>query len=111
MSSAPAPAGIRGDAGSLRRRVTIAGIALIVLIIAADTYEGWQDYRRVIADHENLQVALSRAVTEQTARMVQEVDIALSSYAAWPAAGTTPEDNRTRKFLAQFKHLRFVHSA
>jgi len=113
MSSAPAPdpAGIRADAGSLRRWVTIAGIALIVLIIAADTYEGWQDYRRVIADNENQQVALSRAVTEQTARMVQEVDIALSSYAAWPAAGTTPEENRTRKFLAQFKRLPFVHSA
>ena len=82
-----------------------------MLIIAADTYEGWQDYRRVIADNENLQVALSRAVTEQTARMVQEVDIALSSYAAWPAIGTTPEDSRTRKFLAQFERLRFVHSA
>jgi signal transduction histidine kinase/ActR/RegA family two-component response regulator len=112
MSSAPAPAGIRGDARSLRRWVTVAGIALIVLIIAADTYEGWQDYRRVIADNENLQVALSRAVTEQTARMVQEVDIALSSYAAWPVAvGKTPEENRTQKFLAQFVRLRFVHSA
>lgn len=111
MSSAPAPAGIRADAGSLRRWVTIAGIGLIVLIIAADTYEGWQDYLRVIADNENQQVALSRAVTEQTARMVQEVDIALSSYAAWPVAGKTPEENRTRKFLAQFKRLAFVHSA
>jgi signal transduction histidine kinase len=111
VSSATAPAGIRADAGSLRRWVTIAGIALIVLIIAADTYEGWQDYRRVIADNENLQVALSRAVTEQTARMVQEVDIALSSYAAWPVAGKTPEENRTRKFLAQFVRLTFVHSA
>jgi signal transduction histidine kinase/CheY-like chemotaxis protein len=111
MSSAPVPAGIRADAGSLRRWVTIAGIALIVLIIAADTYEGWQDYRRVIADNENLQVALSRAVTEQTARMVQEVDIALSSYAAWPVAGKLPEENRTRKFLAQFLRLPFVHSA
>ena len=111
MSSAPAPAGIRADAGSLRRWVTIAGIALIVLIIAADTYEGWQDYRRVITDNENLQVALSRAVTEQTARMVQEVDIALSSYAAWPVAvGKMPEENRTRKFLAQFVGLPFVHS-
>jgi signal transduction histidine kinase/ActR/RegA family two-component response regulator len=112
MNSAPAQAAIRADAGSLRRWVTIAGIALIVLIIAADTYEGWQDYRRVIADNENLQVALGRAVTEQTARMVQEVDIALSSYAAWPvAAGKTPEENRTRKFLAQFVRLPFVHSA
>jgi signal transduction histidine kinase/CheY-like chemotaxis protein len=110
MNSVSTPAGIRADAGSLRRWVTIAGIALIVLIIAADTYEGWQDYRRVIADNEDLQVALSRAVTEQTARMVQEVDIALSSYAAWPVAGRT-DDNRTRKFLAQFMRLPFVHSA
>jgi signal transduction histidine kinase len=111
MSSAQVPAGIRGDASSLRRWVTIAGIALIVLIIAADTYEGWQDYRRVISDNETLQVALSRAVTEQTARMVQEVDIASSSYyAGWPV-GEALDENRTRKLLAQFRRMPFVHSA
>jgi signal transduction histidine kinase/ActR/RegA family two-component response regulator len=111
MSSAQAPTAIRGGAGSLRRWVTIAGIALIVLIVAADTYEGWQDYRRVIADNENLQVALSRAVTEQTARMVQEVDIALSSYAVNPASGQRVDEIRARRFLAQFMRLPFVLSA
>jgi signal transduction histidine kinase/ActR/RegA family two-component response regulator len=112
MSSAQAPTGIRRGASSLRRWVTIAGIALIVLIVAADTYEGWQDYRRVIADNENLQVALSRAVTEQTARMVQEVDIALSSYTVDPvSAGQRVEENRARKFFTQFMRLPFVLSA
>ncbi len=56
-----------GDAGALRRWVTIAGIGLIILIVAADSYEAWQDYDRVITDNEHMQTGLSRAVAEQTA--------------------------------------------
>jgi signal transduction histidine kinase/ActR/RegA family two-component response regulator len=112
MNSSEAPKAASGDAGTLRRRVTIAGIALIVLIIAADTYEGWQDYRRVIADNENLQVALTRAVTEQTARMIQAVDIALSSYTEWPLAeGAQSDPRRMRQLLSQVMRLPFVRSA
>ncbi len=112
MNSSEAPKAASGDAGTLRRRVTIAGIALIVLIIAADTYEGWQDYRRVIADNENLQVALTRAVTEQTARMIQAVDIALSSYTEWPLAEDEKSDpRRMRQLLSQVMRLPFVRSA
>jgi signal transduction histidine kinase/CheY-like chemotaxis protein len=101
MSRAQVPPAIRGDARRLRRWVTIAGIALIALIIAADTYEGWQDYLRVITDNEHLQIALNRAVTEQTARMVQEADVALSSIGP----------DRMRLGLSRIARLPFVHSA
>jgi signal transduction histidine kinase/ActR/RegA family two-component response regulator len=112
MRSGESPGAASGDAGTLRRRVTIAGIALIVLIIVADTYEGWQDYRRVITDNENLQVALTRAVTEQTARMIQAVDIALSSYTAWPTATAQNSDQgRMGQLLSQIRRLAFVRSA
>lgn len=112
MNSVPRGNTASGDAGTLRRRVTIAGIALIVLIIAADTYEGLQDYHRVMTDNENLQLALTRAVTEQTARMVQEVDIALSDYTQWPATvREAREDARIRRLLSQIMRLPFVQSA
>jgi len=96
----------------LRRWVMVAGIALIVLIIGADSYEAWADYRRVKTDNQNLEVALSRAVTEQTARMIQEVDVVLSSYAAWAAAAGEPVDDRRRRvLLEQIMRLPFVQSA
>jgi signal transduction histidine kinase/CheY-like chemotaxis protein len=106
------PADTPRDASSLRRWVTIAGIALIVLIVAADSYEAWQDYRRVITDNEHMQLALSRAVTEQTARMVQEVDIALSSNPGWPLdTRDGSNDRRMGQLLARIMRLRFVYSA
>jgi signal transduction histidine kinase/ActR/RegA family two-component response regulator len=101
-----------GDASVLRRRVTIAGIALIMLIIAADSYEAWQDYLRVITDNQQMQTALSRAVAEQTARMVQEADIALSSNPGWPvAAGDETDERRMQQLLSRIMRLPFVHSA
>jgi signal transduction histidine kinase/CheY-like chemotaxis protein len=78
----PRAAAQRGIA-SLRSWVTAAGITLIVLIVAADSYEGWQDYRRVVSDNEHIMAALSHALTEQTARLVQEIDVVLIDYAAW----------------------------
>ncbi len=100
------------DASALRRRVTVAGIALIVLIIAADSYEAWQDYVRVTTDNARTQTALSRAVAEQTARMVQEVDIALSSNPGWPLdAGNQTDRPRMQQLLGRIMRLPFVHSA
>jgi signal transduction histidine kinase/ActR/RegA family two-component response regulator len=87
----------------LRRWVMIAGIALIALIIGADSYEAWADYRRVMTDSQHLEVALSRALTEQTARMIQEVDVVLSSY--------VPDDRGRQVLLEQIRRLPFVHSA
>jgi signal transduction histidine kinase/ActR/RegA family two-component response regulator len=86
----------------LRRWVMIAGIALIALIIGADSYEAWADYRRVMADNQHLEMALSRAVSEQTARMIQTVDVLLSSYVA--------DDRGRQMLLGQMTRLPFVHS-
>jgi signal transduction histidine kinase/ActR/RegA family two-component response regulator len=97
---------------ALRRWVTVAGIALIVLIIAADSYEAWQDYVRVVTDNQHMQTAVSRAVAEQTARMVQEVDIALSSNPGWPVAtGDEADQRRMQQLLTRIMRLPFVHSA
>jgi signal transduction histidine kinase/CheY-like chemotaxis protein len=114
VRSAEPTAAIRRDSNTLRRWVTFAGIALIVLIIAADSYEAWQDYRRVIGDNEHLQVALSRALTEQTARMVQEVDVVLSNYAGWAVSEDGPAGDAQRmrrRLLSQMMRLPFVYSA
>jgi len=86
----------------LRRWVMIAGIALIALIIGADSYEAFADYRRVMADNQHLEVALSRAVTQQTAGMIEAVDVVLSSYVA--------DDRGRQLLLAQIRRLPFVHS-
>ena len=83
----------------LRRWVMIAGSALIVLIIGADSYEAWADYRRVRSDNHNLEIALSRAVTEQTARMIQAVDVLFSSYADPRGAAGGAADKRSRALL------------
>jgi signal transduction histidine kinase/CheY-like chemotaxis protein len=87
----------------LRRWVMIAGIALIALIIGADSYEAWADYRRVMTDSQHLEVALSRALAEQAARMIQEVDVVLPSH--------VPDDRGRQVLLEQIQRLPFVHSA
>ncbi|MDP9084444.1 MAG: ATP-binding protein [Pseudomonadota bacterium] len=105
---------VRRYSSSLRRWVTFAGIVLIVLIISADSYEAWQDYRRIIADNERLQVAMSRALSEQSARMLQEVDVAMSSYAhlMGSASSRVPDMQQlSQQFLSQIMRLPFVYSA
>jgi signal transduction histidine kinase/AmiR/NasT family two-component response regulator len=115
MSTAPAPlAATRRDVTSLRRWVTGAGIALIALIVGADSYEAWQDYRRVVSDNEHIMVALSRALTEQTARLVQEVDVVLAAYAGWITSaegGAADERAVAARLNAQVVSLPFVSSA
>jgi signal transduction histidine kinase/ActR/RegA family two-component response regulator len=115
MNAPSAPqAATRRDVASLRRWVTVAGIALIALIVAADSYEAWQDYRRVVSDNEHVMVALSRALTEQTARLVQEVDVVLAAYAGWitSAEGEAADEQMVGARLnAQVASLPFVSSA
>lgn len=104
----------RGESDPLRRRITIAGIVLIALIIGAEAYESWQDYRATVAANERVQIALGRAIAEQTARLVQEADVVLSDFAAWRA---TPEGRRADERLLRERlrrdvgRLAFVHSA
>ena len=96
----------------LRRWVTIAGIALILLIIAADTYEAWADYQRVISDNRNLELGLSHAVAEQTARMIQAVDVLQSTFvAASPHLDAASDQRDMRRLIEQMMHLPFIRSA
>ena len=113
-SNAAGTAPLSRETTALRRWATVAGVVLIVLIVAADSYEAWQDYRRIVLDNEHVQAALSRALTEQTERMVQEVDVVLADYAAW----TVSTDGRaadlqtmTARLSAQVAKLPFVSSA
>jgi signal transduction histidine kinase len=102
------------NAESLRRWVTIAGIALIALIIAADGYEAWKDYRTALSTDEHIQQALSRALAEQTARMIQEADVLLSDFAVWAASGegrAADEQWMRERLQSRFMRLPFVYSA
>lgn len=75
------------DTRRLRHWIVAAGVLLVVLIIGADGYEAWQDYRGAVEQSDRTQIALSRAIAEQTARMVQEIDVVLADYSDWRGAG------------------------
>jgi len=121
VSSSPAPGAAPRTADApvaattaLRRWVTVAGLALIVLIVAADSYEAWQDYRTAVRDNERTQLMLSRVLAEQTARMVQEVDVLLAGFAEWrlSAEGAAADEKAMRARLhGEIAGLPFVHSA
>lgn len=98
---------------ALRRGVIIAGIALILSVIAADTYEGWQDYRDSLSQSEQAARSLSRALAEQTTRMVQEVDLALTNFAQWSrsAAPTTQPLIIQELLRSELSPLPFIQSA
>jgi signal transduction histidine kinase/ActR/RegA family two-component response regulator len=83
----------------LQRWVTGAGVLLIVLMVGADSYEAWGDYQTAILRSEDSQLAIARATAEQTARMVQEIDVVLADQAAAP--------DRLRADVTRFP---FVHS-
>jgi signal transduction histidine kinase/ActR/RegA family two-component response regulator len=87
------------DSRPLQRWVTGAGVLLIALLVGADSYEAWQDYRTAILRSEDSQLAIARATAEQTARMVQEIDVVLADQAAAP--------DRLRADVTRFP---FVHS-
>ncbi len=104
----------RRESGTLRRSVTVAGIALILSIVGTDTYEAWQDYRRVVSDNERTLVALNRALTEQTERLVQVTDVVLAGYAGWvtSAEGRAADRSaRIARLYSQIVSLPFVYSA
>jgi len=104
----------RRDGSALRRWVTVAGIVLIVLIVAADSYEAWADYRRVVTDNEHIMLALSRALTEQTERLIQETEVVLAAYANWrtSAEGAAAEQRTlVARLNAQIVSLPFISSA
>src|SRR5678816_3967002 len=68
-------------------------------MVGADSYEAWGDYQTAIQRSEDSQLAIARATAEQTARMVQEIDVVLADQAAAP--------DRLRADVTRFP---FVHS-
>jgi signal transduction histidine kinase/ActR/RegA family two-component response regulator len=112
--ASPSPAAAASESAALRRWITIGGLLLIVLIVAADAYEGWQDYRAAVSANQRVQVALSRAIAEQTTRLIQEADVVLSGFAVWriSAEGRVADEGALRERLrADIARLPFVHSA
>lgn len=101
------------DSRPLQRWVTGAGVLLIVLMIGADSYEAWQDYDAAILRSEDTQLAIARATAEQTARMVQELDVVLAEQAQrWGAAECTPaaREAARERLQADVTRFPFVHS-
>jgi signal transduction histidine kinase/CheY-like chemotaxis protein len=97
----------------LQRWVTSAGLLLIVLLVAADSYEAWLDYHTAIRSAEDTQMAIARATAEQTARMVQEIDVALADQAQrWGVVDVTPEARAAAQAQLPADVIRFpfVHS-
>ena len=96
------------DSRRLQRWVTGAGVLLIVLMVGADSYEAWQDYRTAILRSEDTQLAIARATAEQTARMVQEIDVVLADQAQrWGAADSAP---RSGASVASGRHALSVRA-
>jgi signal transduction histidine kinase/ActR/RegA family two-component response regulator len=103
----------RSGAARLRLRVVWTGIGIIALIIAADAYTGWQDYRAAVGRCQQTVELLSRALADQTARMVQELDFALDDFSDWNSMGTgeaAPSEMRG-ELLTHIVRLPYVHSA
>jgi signal transduction histidine kinase len=101
------------DSRPLQRWVTGAGVLLIVLMVGADSYEAWQDYDDAILRSEDTQLAIARATAEQTARMVQEIDVVLADQAQrWGAADATPaaREAARERLQADVTRFPFVHS-
>ena len=101
------------DSRPLQRWVTGAGVLLIVLMVGADSYEAWQDYDDAILRSEDTQLAIARATAEQTARMVQEIDVVLADQALrWGAADATPaaREAARERLQADVTRFPFVHS-
>lgn len=101
------------DSRPLQRWVTGAGVLLIVLMVGADSYEAWQDYDAAILRSEDTQLAIARATAEQTARMVQEIDVVLAEQAQrWGAAEGTPaaREAARERLQADVTRFPFVHS-
>ncbi|HKU13472.1 MAG TPA: ATP-binding protein [Steroidobacteraceae bacterium] len=101
------------DSRRLQRWVTGAGVLLIVLMVGADSYEAWTDYGTAIARSEDTQLALVRATAEQTARMVQELDVVLADQAMhWGMADGSPAAHEAarERMAADVTRFPFVHS-
>jgi len=105
---------VHTQTSALRSWVLVAGIALVLVIVAADAFEGWEDYQATRSENESIQMALSRALAEQTSRMVQEADVVLADYATWMISGdgqAAREEQLRERLRVDVLRLPFVYAA
>ena len=98
----------------VRHHLLLLGAALIVLIVAADVHEAWQDYKASLERSRQAVALLSHAFGDQTARMIQELDFALGDFAEWARKSNVSADERehiTRELLEHVTRLPYVRSA
>jgi hypothetical protein len=113
LRQGPAEAANFADSRRLQRWVTGAGVLLIALIVGADSYEAWQDYRSGMQRSEHTELALGRAIAEQTARMVQEIDVVLSDQAqrlGRADAATADRESALQRLQTDVARFPFLHS-
>lgn len=102
------------DTRRLRHWIVAAGVLLVLLIVGVDGYEAWQDYRSTVEQSDRTQIALSRAIAEQTARMVQEIDVVLADYSDWrgtsegSAADSQSVSDHLRADVARFPFMQSI---
>src|SRR5512143_222026 len=108
------PGRVATTGSRVRHHLLLLGAGLILLIVAADVHEAWQDYRANLERSRQAVDLLSHAFGDQTARMVQELDFALGDFADWArqtdiSAGQ--RDRITHELLAHVTPPPYVHSA
>ena len=110
----PAPPTRVATSGSRAgRHLLLLGAGLIVLIVAADVHEAWQDYNTSLERSRQAVDLLSHAFGDQTARMVQELDFALGDFADFAQRSGVSAEQReplTREMLAHITRLPYVRS-
>src|SRR5512143_1282635 len=90
------PGRVATTGSRVRHHLLLLGAGLILLIVAADVHEAWQDYRANLERSRQPVDLLSHAFGDQTARMVQALDFALGDFADWARTQNIGSDERER---------------
>lgn len=90
----------------------MAGIALILMIIAAHGYEAWQNYRYALRRGEDAARSLSHAVADDTAGVIAEVDAALAEFSFSVGSAAIAPPPATQELLSgRLSHIPAIQSA
>jgi signal transduction histidine kinase/ActR/RegA family two-component response regulator len=86
---------------SLRRRVVVLGIGVIVGLMVGSTYGLWLSHRQAVESTDRELTNLARALSEQTAWTAEAIDILLQDTAHWYATeGRAQADEVVNRVLA-----------
>jgi signal transduction histidine kinase/ActR/RegA family two-component response regulator len=96
---------------TLRRDVIFAGIAFILMIIAAHGYEAWQNYRNALAHGEDDARSLSDALADDTAGMILEVGSALAEFSISADSPSDAAAHAQELLSNRLSHLPVIQSA